>query len=450
MIFFSFFLILCGIAIYGEFNIYISMCAVFCAVFFFLKAYKKNKISFFLLIQFFIGALWCVASLYYIELGNYISEQKRYGENIGALVRYTVYTSLFLFFAYITLNIVVKHKLSSSFSMIRHERFFDIATKSFFVFIVGMSLLIMSIYGVPLLKGMARFQFYKMIEPFDKIIFLMPICAFFLGIKKALDSANFSICALFILVAILVLFSDKFSGIFSVMVYYIIGFYVTKNILVRNISLGFNKKILLIYFPISFCFLLSTVIFGFLFLQGADASDIIDRVLSRALGLQAHVWYGIDEQLSRGYLSPNAEIFFLQNKEPEQPAGLIYLMYQVADYDFVRSFREAGIRFTNGYPAIVLISFGYTFSFFILAFLGVLLGYILYYLFLKVYYLQPIRLLVSLILYNNIIVNIFIMGEVYYIYKPLLFLCLFFILFDIFILKHKNILLRPRLKENLC
>lgn len=449
MIFLSLFLILCSVAIYGEFNIYTSICAVFFAVFFFLNAYKKNKISFFLLIQFFIGAIWCVVSLYYIELGNYISEQKRYGENVGSLVRYTVYISLFLFFAYITLNTLIKHKFSYSFSMIRHERFFGIATKSFFIFIVGMSLLIMSIYGVPLLKGMARFQFYKMIEPFDKIIFLMPICAFFLGIKRALDSKNFSIYALFILIAILFLFSDKFSGIFSVMLYYIIGFYITKNIRERSISLGFNKKILFIYFPVSFIFLISIVVVGFLHLQGADASDIVDRVLSRALGLQAHVWYGIDEQLISGNLSPDAKIFFLQNDEPLQPAGLIYLMYQVADYNFVRSFREAGIRFTNGYPAIVLISFGYIFSFFILSFLGILLGYILYYLFLKVYYLQPIRLLVSLVLYNNIIVNMFIMGEIYYFYKPLLFLCLFFILFDIFILKHKNISFRLSLKESL-
>ena len=126
---FSFVAISSYLIIVGSFNIYTSIFSAFFSVCLFLQAYRKNKISFFILIQFIIASLWCVASLYYIELGNFISEQKRYGENVGSLVRYLFYTFLFLYPAYVTVHLLTKNKLMKNFAVPpRHFNFFNTFT----------------------------------------------------------------------------------------------------------------------------------------------------------------------------------------------------------------------------------------------------------------------------------------------------------------------------------
>ncbi|WP_273404300.1 DUF6418 domain-containing protein [Actinobacillus porcinus] len=398
--------------------------------------YSGNKIAFFLLIQFLVAFLWCSCSLYYIEYGNFISEQNKFGENVGALIRYIFYMGIFLLFAYFVISYKTKNikgKLDVGgflfFKQITYLLFFILVILCFFI---GM------VYGIPLFSGVSRFEFYRLIEPLDKVIFMMPISAFMLGVVFSQSNTRYSFYGALVLILFLILFSDKFSGIYGVLIYFIIGFYLSKNIVNNTSSYGFNKKVLYLYFPSIMFILISIVSIGYIYLHGASSSDLMERILSRALGLQAHVWYGIDFQLWHSLLLPDSSIFLLESNEPVQPAGLEYLMYQVADEKFVDSFREAGIRFTNGYPAIVLISFGYAYSITILALLGCILGIFLYYIYQKVRLLQPLRLIIALIFYNNILINIFIMGEIYYIYKLLGVVCFIIILIDVCVCRHKN------------
>lgn len=399
--------------------------------------YQINKVSFFLLIQFFVAFIWCSFSLYYIELGNFISEQKVFGENIGALFRYILYMGLFLSSAYFFIN--ARTDVCSRNYISGNSAFFKLVTQWLFFILVIFCFIIGFLYKFPLFSGMSRFEFYKLIEPLDKVIFLMPISAFMIGILMAREGKIRYLSSIIILIVFLILFSDKFSGIYGVLVYFTMGFYLTKNISDHSTSYGFSRKILFFYFPIIFIFFLTIAAMGYTYLHGASSSDLQDRILSRVLGLQAHVWYGIDFRLYFKLIHFDPSIFLLESNEPIQPAGLEYLMYQIADEKFVDAFREAGIRFTNGYPAIVLISFGYIYSIFILILLGIVLGFFLFYTYQKVKLLQPIRLFISLVFYNNIIINIFIMGEIYYIYKILGLVCFFIILIDILILRHKNV-----------
>lgn len=423
-------------------NTYLLYASFLLSIFLFFFLYKRNKVSFFLLIQFLIAFIWCVFSLFYIEHGNFISEQGIIGNNIGSLFRYTFYYSIFLFSSYTMLEYknlkYKKYKIWDNRIKTTTIYNFELFTIIFHYFILCMSFAIGAIYGFPLFSGISRFEFYNIIAPLDKIIFLMPILSFCIGINYSLSKNKKYIVYILQIILLLIIFSDKFSGIFGVLIYYTIGFYLQENISKNTHNIGFSKKVITLYFPILFAFLLFTVIMGFFLLHNVSMYDIQDRLLSRALGLQAHVWYGIDFRLYFDIIQYNPNIFILENREPEQPAGLAYLMYQVSDYNFVKAFREAGIRFTNGYPAIVLISFGYGYSIVILILLGMTLGYFLHYLYLKVYYLQPIRLITVLVFYNNILINIFIMGEVFYIYKLIGLMCLIIIMIDIFLFKHKN------------
>jgi hypothetical protein len=177
-----------------------------------------------------------------------------------------------------------------------------------------------------------------------------------------------------------------------------------------------------------------------LILHKMSVDELAVQIIRRAFALQSEVWYAIDDLIIKNN-NYNPYVFFKFNNEPVSPAGLIYLMYKIADYNFVYSMRELGIRFTNGFPAITLISFGYFWGSFVQFILGIISGVFLYYLYKKVLFLQPIRLLIALIFFNNIYTNIFIMGEVYYIYKFLSVFCILFFLIDLIILKEKNIFL---------
>ena len=410
-------------------NLFFGFCIV--ALF-----YSLNKISFFLLIKFFIAYVWCICSLYYIENGNWISEQGVFGENIGALPRYIFYMGIFLFSAYC--YIAFKTNKMKNITYTNNINFFEFVTKNLFILVVVLCVIIGALYGFPLLSGNTRFSFYQEIGHLDKTIFAMPIVAFMLGVLYSLKNEVKYFLYIFILICFLILFSDKFSGVFGIFVYFIMGFYLSKNAFNKSQNIGFDKKVLFFYFPILFILLLFIVSAGYVAMHGAEISELKDKILSRAFGLQAHVWYGIDFNLIKNYTEFNPNIFWLHSDEPVQPAGLEYLMYEIANENFVDNMRNAGIRFTNGYPAIVLISFGYFYSFFILILLGMVLGFFLHYIYQKIQLLQPCRLFVSLVFYNNIIINIFIMGEIYYIYKPLGWICASIILVDIMFLKHKN------------
>lgn len=397
--------------------------------------YKFNKISFFLLLYFIIQYLWCMSSLYYIEQGNYISEQVVFGENIGAMPRYIFYMGVFLFSAYSF--IAIKSKSDRDNVYIADVDFFTLITKYLFTINILLLIFIGIFFGFPLFNGELRFSFYQKISIFRYAIFGSPIIAFLIGISYAYNNSKKYIIWIFVLIIFMILFSDKFTRIFNIAIAFTMGFYLSKNIN-YNSNVGFGMKTF-IYAVMFFILSFFTLAIGYVVIHGASHDDIMNQILSRALGLQAHVWYGVDYNLIKGYTDFNPNIFWTMSDRGTEPlAGLPYLMYEVANEDYVFRHLENGARFTNGYPAIVLISFGYFYSFFMLILLGLIFGAMMYYIYKKIKLLQPIRLIIALVFYYTILIQMFLMGEVYLILRIHSVICIIIMLFDIIISKHKN------------
>jgi len=405
--------------------------------------YKINKIFFYLFIFLFISFIWTIFSLYYIEGGAYISEQRVYGEHTNSIARYISFYFIFIIGAFYSFSILSNVKLQTIGKGNNYKTIITF-TKVFFIVLLLIYLFLGLYKGFPLLHGLNRFYYWKEIETFHKVIYLTPILSFFIGLSYAISSNKIYLYQIFILFIFLILFSEKFSGPFLLTIYYIMGFYITSNILSKDKNIGFGNKFIFIFIPAILLILITIVSIGYILLHNVGVDNLYDKIIERAFALQGHIWYGIDKIVLNNIGSVDYSLFFRNNNEPESPAGLIYLMYQVGDYNFIHAMRESGIRFTNGFPAITLMSFGYIYGFIVQFFLGIVAGIFLFYLYKKILYFQPIRLFIALIFFNNIFTNVYVMGEVYFIYKFISIICLLVFSFDIIILREKNILRKGR------
>jgi len=401
--------------------------------------YERNKVFFFLFIFFFISFVWTVASLYYIESGVYISEQFRYGKATNSLSRLVYFYLIFIFGVYFAFNTFFKRRKKDIQRKTYRLSQIEMFAHSAFVILLFLYIYVGLKNGFPLLMGLKRFSYWEELKSFQKIIFLTPIVSFFIGIAYSFTRKKIYIYEIVTFLFMLVLFSEKFTGPFLVVIYYIMGYYVNENIKSTNNNVGFGKTFLYVYVPILLFFLIAIVSIGYVLLSNVGSGELFDKILDRALALQGHVWYGVDDCVINNKAKIDYTIFLRKNNEPQSPGGLVYLMYLISKYDFIHAMREAGVRFTNGFPAITLISFGYGIGSFIQFCLGTMVGTFLFYLYEKIFQLKPFRLFIALVFFNNIITNVFVMGEVYFIYKLLSIISIVFFVFDFFVLKDYKI-----------
>jgi hypothetical protein len=93
------------------------------------------------------------------------------------------------------------------------------------------------------------------------------------------------------------------------------------------------------------------------------------------------------------------------------------LMYDVSPPAFALQMKEAGIRFTEGFPAITLATFGTWGAIPVQFVLGGLVGLVFLYLRWKLARLQAIAVVLALLFLENVVVNAFLMGETYYLLR---------------------------------
>ena len=140
--------------------------------------------------------------------------------------------------------------------------------------------------------------------------------------------------------------------------YFFTGYYLVSNLKHIDINYGFERQVIFIWGPLLFISLTILVAIGYLILNSFAADEVADQIIQRALGLQGHTWYGVDYNLMNGHIQHQNDLF-LKEYSSEYPAGMESIMYSISNSDFVKATRDLGIRFTNGYPAIVLLSFGF-------------------------------------------------------------------------------------------
>jgi hypothetical protein len=282
------------------------------------------------------------------------------------------------------------------------------------------------IYGFPLLTGESRFAYWPTTPGLQRLDYLMPCLMLPLGVRQHLVGGRRNILALLIGVGMLVLFSDKFSGPVTCLTYFAMGYYVVRALdpsaAKRHIGLG--RTILIA--PIVAGLLVATTWYGYAAINGKQPTQIKQAIENRALGLQGHVYFGIDRATVVDHSDTvTAGDFLKQDHEPDNPGGLVELMYQVSPRNFVASMRAAGIRFTNGYPAIAVAAFGFWGAVGVQVLFGLFFGLFAYYLALKIARLDIVGLLLATVFLENILTNALIMGDVFYLYRPLSLVLLF-------------------------
>lgn len=423
--------------IFSYFNLkIISYASSLLFILFLFNFYKISKELFFISLVFIIGWVWNLISLLYIENGSYITEQNTFGYFTNSSTRFSLYCSLFIFSGILAWKLNPLRKTSDSLSTVTKTHKFENLSINFSFFILFILFLIGLIYGFPILSGISRFEYWKPIDHLQKFVFLSPIACFFIGYCYGLSNSKKIIILLLFHILFLFLFSDKFTGPYLIFIYFFTGYslsLLSKNN-TKNIKI-INWKLIIFVIPSISIVLISTVAYGYLILHGLDPNFLIDQILSRAFSLQGHVWYGIDLLTFNNNFHPDPSLFLRENNEPTDPAGLPYLMYQISNPGFVTAMREAGIRFTNGYPAILLSSFGFHLGLFFQFIVGFCFYIFSLYFLRKLFKQQFFMSFLCLIFFNNIISNSLIMGEIYYIYKPLSLALILFFLLDIFLIK---------------
>lgn len=422
-----------GITINGIFSIFLMIAL-------FLLIYRANKLLFFSNIFFFVSWFWVLCSLVFIEQGTYITEQDRYGEFIGSPYRFFLYIFSFSLGGLILFRLNKnKHKeLSKHFTEKGNKYdpiyFFHLL---FIVLMVCFGAAYMT-NGLPLILAIERFSYWEGIEFLRRAVYVTPIATFFLGMSFAHSKKIIKIFLLLFLCAILFLFAEKFTGPYLNIAYFFTGYYLVSNLKHRDINYGIESQVIFFWAPLMFLSLTLLVALGYLFLNSINADELAEQIIQRALGLQGHSWYGVDYNLLNNHINNDDDLFFRRYSE-EYPAGMESIMYTISNSEFVKATRELGIRFTNGYPAIVLLSFGFNVGIIVQFFLGFIFFIFYFYMIRTISYGQHLRLFIFLVFFNNILTNIFLEGEVFYIFRPLSLCIMFFIMMDVIVFKHINL-----------
>ncbi|HZL06790.1 MAG TPA: DUF6418 domain-containing protein, partial [Coriobacteriia bacterium] len=213
---------------------------------------------------------------------------------------------------------------------------------------------------------------------------------------------------------VLVLFSEKFTGLFSILVLSVTGAYCTA-ILHRAVRLRL-LRLLLILGAVA-AVLLGVVSAGYMIFYGYTPGNVLAKVTDRALGLQGHVWFGTDRALQSGEpLGPMSALF-----PPSGYQGLTgnqELMYLVAPSNFVDAMIHQGLRFSNGGFPLAVWVFGYGWAALYLLLAAAVTGGVLAYLLFSVSRIRFFSVFVALNALRQV-TNAFLVGDATDLYKPL-------------------------------
>ncbi|SDP58818.1 hypothetical protein SAMN05216366_1274 [Selenomonas ruminantium] len=294
------------------------------------------------------------SELYFELYPSFTPELMKTTYATGGLVRLILYNSIL----FIGADIAFK-KVKMPIEVISKANRYGI----YLLYFVIVSLLITSFvtYGIPLLEGVNRFVFWnKEVEnPLFSaargntfIVFLLLMLLFNERSKKM-------IWMVVVLVILTALGGDKFSPFMVFILYALIVIVIRENI-------KFDKKfcmkavggVLLIFF------LLLQLIY-YHYAEIAKAVNVNDAIVARLVE-QGQVWWMVDQIMlcDNAGLIGNAGIIdeikagFSLTTDPYY-YGMYKIMRMIISQDMVLRYYEFGVEFTEGYPAIGLIYFGY-------------------------------------------------------------------------------------------
>jgi hypothetical protein len=397
-------------------------------VYIFALLYRKDRSEFIIHIYPIVYFSWVVLACLVIESGAYITEQFSYGQLTGATARLSFLTLSFLFGSVFTVKILLKIKYN------RIYLYSPIYSKNSFS--VGLSIIVigvLSVYGLkfgfPFLDGVDRFSYWSESSSLAilvrKFTYVVPIIGFFIFLTEAYKLVSVKVL-LSVLLLLLLLFSDKFSGPFDLILYSLLGFFINISY-INKASLNIKKLFKYLFFPILILALIATL--GFMYIQNINGEVLFDKIISRIFVLQGHTYYGADLHTLKGNFP--IEFFEIFDKSSmHKNAGMTELMYLVSDYDFVTAMQNLGIRFSQGGIALVIYKASFTLAPFVMMLFGIVSGIFFYYVIRKAILNHYMRLFAALAAFNSAYVNAFLMGDYSYLYGNIALVFYIFVFVD--------------------
>lgn len=329
------------------FNIFICLVAVIATIYLFEKDLKLSLLSFLIIVQY----IWMFSSISVIETGIYINEQVRNG--------YFTYANVVLLLFYLsTLMALVFYKkmFGVFFKKIKPVKFkikplkdknFAILLIFFILFLAYTNLLSSPI---PLLSDeVNKFNFWE----HAKFPFLRPMIGNvigFIGFGAALlffTNKRLSVFFMSFYILYLVLIGQKFSGFYIAIYGILLAGYLASNVKPKfKIKWIFNKYVIGIV----------VVLFAFVLNKYTDKNPFkylgmtpIESVFYRAFGLQGHVFWGVNERYVFMNTANTWNILELWK-------GMHHLMFEFWPIKMKHFYEttQAGVSWTNAYPAILL------------------------------------------------------------------------------------------------
>ena len=424
------FIIICSllwiVSILVSNNILLSYLALLVVVSFFLISYvlKQEETSVFLV--FIISFIPVLLSNIYIEHGNYISEQGIWGVANNATVRLSFYLLLFFISSYVFWQ-KFKFSFGSRYLTARRIEVFETLTFYYSFVLVFISLLIFIKYGSPLLNGETRFYYWaRLPDILNRIPMLIGFIFFFLGILVARKGFKLMYGFLmFLLICLMIFFGEKFTMPYLSALFFSMAFFMVKVSMGKGLP---NLIKLTIFILFSVLILLSLAATGYIFMHDYALANVGAKVIDRALGLQGHVWYGVDKLVSDG-VEIGITSDLLRPHTEKEPSGLVMLMWSIAPYDLVEIMRELNIRFTMGSPAIGIATVGYLGTIIYQILIAMISAFVLSYLHWATIKMNFFRILVGLVAFK-VLMNVALMGEPQSLIKPLGLLVFSLIIID--------------------
>lgn len=279
----------------------------------------------------------------------------------GGLMRLVFYYIIFFMSAYVTFVNIKKEKLLGCLNL--YEMLLG-----YVLFFVVASLMVIAyyLYGIPVFNEMSRFEFWQGEAGEDPLTSFgrsqMPLCIVFFSLLYN-EYSKKALLYIFIIIIILVLGSEKFTGILHALI-------ILATVYFFQHQINFDRKIYLRILLGSIVFVLATgglVYYHYTDLINNISIPITDLLLMRFTE-QGQVWWYIDNQMNMIDNIDHIEEFwheikawfqFRQNDFDVIHLGIYKMMEVIRGQEYVVSRVVSGSRFTEGYPAVGLYYFGY-------------------------------------------------------------------------------------------
>lgn len=295
-----------------------------------------------------------VASVAVIESGAYVTEQYRYGFNIGASGVFALYALGFIALAHFVISIF-SERLSRPRPMFASKTlvFYILATSVGSAVFYGA---VFVVYG-PALSYATRFAWLNELP--DVVVaghtilrsYLIPVAFALAGILLAVHGWRRCWAALTLVAPVVCVFAagDKFSGFVLQLMMFLLG------VGIGCLASGERLRIRLRYLGWAIVALAIAAVLVALGYMRSGAENALSAIGDR-LALQGHVWFGTFDLF--GGLPGMDLLSMVRENTYESPSGLDALSYVVSDPDFVYERLGRGVTFTMGGPATALAAFG--------------------------------------------------------------------------------------------